>query len=243
MKNGFSVVPAIDIIDWDCVRLYKWDYDQKKCYTYSPLEMAKTYEEKWYSIIHLVDLDWAKAGKVINTQTLKDIIDNTNIDIEFGGWIRSIEELSNLFEIWIKYANIWSIAINDPRLFKSFIDRVWADKISVWVDIKDWEIKSAWWLEWSSLDRDEFIRELFDMWIRRINVTDISKDWTLTWPNFEMYEDIQSKFLSMEIIASWGVGTIEDVHKLKEIWISWSIVGKAIYEDKIDLDELSKLND
>ena len=239
--NNFQIIPAIDILDWKCVRLIQWDFDKKTEYNITPLETAKAFEKSWIKKIHLVDLDWARSEEIVNLDILCEIIDGTNLNVEFWWGIREKSDIYALIKTWVHEINIWSLAINSPDTLKEFISEFWSDKFTIWVDVFKWEVKISWWKKETWLQINDYLEKLVEMRVRKINITDIEHDWMLKSPNFTFYEDLVKKYPSLNIVASWWISSIEDIQRIKEIWCTWAIIWKAIYEWKITLEQLKML--
>ena len=235
-----NIIPAIDLIDGQCVRLTKGDYDKKKIYSSNPLEIALNFEKIGFKRLHLVDLDGAKAGKVINGDILKSICKNTLLEVDFGGGIKTDSDLEIVFEAGAKQATIGSLAVKEPQKMKEWILKYGADKFILGADVKEGKIAIGGWLETSDIDLIPFIQRYFDLGIRTVLCTDISKDGMLSGPAFELYEEIMKQFPDLNLIASGGVSNIEDIQKLCTLNIPSVVVGKAIYENRIDLVDLRK---
>ncbi|MFN5845169.1 MAG: 1-(5-phosphoribosyl)-5-[(5-phosphoribosylamino)methylideneamino]imidazole-4-carboxamide isomerase [Flavobacteriia bacterium] len=237
------IIPAIDLIDGKCVRLTKGEYDSKKVYSDNPLDMAKDFEQHGFQRLHLVDLDGAKAGKVINLPVLESICSNTGLKVDFGGGIKTDEELEKVLSAGADQVTIGSLAVKDPVKVKEWIVRYGADKIILGADVKEQMIAVSGWLETSTLELFDFIDCYYADGIRHVLCTDISKDGMLQGPAFSLYDDIMKNYPDLQLIASGGVSGIEDVRKLKAVGIPAVVIGKAIYEGRIDLKELASLND
>ncbi len=239
-----EIIPAIDIIDGKCVRLTQGDYTQKTIYNEKPLEVAKLFND-WEGIksLHLVDLDGAKKGKVVNLKVLEAIASETKLSVDFGGGIKTDEDIKSVFDAGAKKATIGSIAVKDEFLFLSWLLKYGADKILLGADVKDEKIAVGGWLETTQIDIYNFIRKYHDRPIQRINTifcTDIAKDGLLQGPSIELYSKIIETFPKLHLIASGGVSTVKDLEKLEEIGCSGAIVGKAIYERLISYEELQR---
>jgi len=234
------IIPAIDIIDGKCVRLSKGDYDTKKIYNENPVEVAKEFEEYGIQYLHLVDLDGAKAKKIINQKVIEDIAKNTNLIIDFGGGIRSEEDLQKAFDSGAKKVTLGSIAVVNPEMCLAWLEKFGAEKLILGADCLDRKIKTSGWLENSETDVVCFIKEYQKKGFREVVCTDISKDGMLQGPSTALYQEIIEN-LTIELIASGGISNIEDVQKMKEIGCAGTIIGKAIYEGRISLDQLSKI--
>lgn len=240
MTNNFSfdIIPAIDIIDGKCVRLSQGDYAQKIIYNEQPLEVAKMFEEIGIKRLHLVDLDGAKKGIVVNQKVLETIASKTNLIIDFGGGIKTDESIQSVFDAGAHLATLGSIAVKNKSLFFSWIKKYGANKIMLGADVKDEKIAVGGWLESTDISIIDFIDENISNGIENIFCTDISKDGLLQGPGIDLYKKIISHFSSIQLIASGGVSSINDLNELKTIGCSGVIVGKAIYEGRITIKEL-----
>lgn len=231
------IIPAIDIIDGKCVRLSKGDYDTKKIYNENPVEVAKEFEDFGIQYLHLVDLDGAKAKKIINQKVIENIAKNTNLIIDFGGGIRSEEDLQKAFDSGAKKVTLGSIAVVNPELCLAWLEKFGAEKLILGADCLDRKIKTSGWLENSETDVVDFIKEYQKKGFREVVCTDISKDGMLQGPSTVLYQEIIENS-TIELIASGGISNIEDVQKMKEIGCAGTIIGKAIYEGRISLEDL-----
>ena len=234
-----KIIPAIDIIDGKCVRLTKGDYSQKKIYNDNPLEVAKQFEEIGIKYLHLVDLDGAKAKHIINWKVLESIASETNLTIDFGGGVRSKEDLRIAFESGASKITAGSIAAKERETVIAWLDK-YGDKIILGADTIDEKVSINAWEVTTELPLIEYIREYWALGISSTIVTDISRDGVLTGPAFGLYKKIKSKIPKIELIASGGVSEIADVEKLNEQKIEGVIIGKAIYEGRIKLNELKR---
>lgn len=235
------IIPAIDIIDGKCVRLSQGDYAQKKVYNKNPLEVAKSFEGAGIQYLHLVDLDGAKAGKVVNWKVIESIANHTGLAVDFGGGIKTDDEISTLFSSGIKQVNLGSIAVKNPELVEKWIASHGTDKIILSADVRNELVSISGWLEDSGLSIMEFIRSYLAKGISYITCTDISTDGMLTGPNLQLYEKILVEFPDLRLIASGGVSNMNDLHQLKSLNLNGVIIGKAIYEGRIGIDELGTL--
>ncbi len=235
-----QLIPAIDIIDGKCVRLTQGDYNQKKIYNEHPLEVAKMFEGIGIKRLHLVDLDGAKKGEVVNLGVLEKIASKTTLIIDFGGGIKKEADMNRIFDAGAAIAAIGSIAVTKKELFFEWIKKYGPDKIFLGADVKDEKIAIGGWLETSSVFIFDFIAENMAQGITTIFCTDIYKDGLLGGPSIELYTAIKERFPLLNITASGGVASIEDLDKLSVIKCSGAIVGKAIYEGRIKLSELEK---
>ncbi|MFN3773413.1 1-(5-phosphoribosyl)-5-[(5-phosphoribosylamino)methylideneamino]imidazole-4-carboxamide isomerase [Cloacibacterium normanense] len=235
-----KIIPAIDIIDGKCVRLSKGDYDTKKIYNENPVEVAKEFEDFGIQYLHLVDLDGAKAKKIINQKVIENIAKNTNLIIDFGGGIRSEEDLQKAFDSGAKKVTLGSIAVVNPELCLAWLEKFGAEKLILGADCLDRKIKTSGWLENSETDVVDFIKEYQKKGFREVVCTDISKDGMLQGPSTALYQEIIGNS-TIELVASGGISNIEDVQKMKKIGCAGTIIGKAIYEGRISLEQLSKI--
>ena len=236
-----QIIPAIDIINGKCVRLTQGDYAQMKVYNENPLEVAKQFEDAGLARLHLVDLDGAKAGSVKNWRVLEDISRHTTLSIDFGGGIKQQSDLETVFNAGASFAAIGSLAVKSPDTFKSWIDIYGANKFLLGADVKDEKIAVSGWLETTDINLFDFIMDYTAKGITQVFCTDISKDGKLEGPATSLYEKIINHFPDLIFIASGGVSSIEDVIELKKIGCKGVIIGKAIYEGRITMEQLKKL--
>lgn len=238
-----EIIPAIDIIDGKCVRLVQGDYAQKTIYNESPLEVAKQFEAAGIQRLHLVDLDGAKAGVVQNWKVLELIAADTNLIIDFGGGIKHETDLKIVFDSGARFATIGSLAVNDAITFVEWLNKYGADHFFLGADVKDEKIAIGGWLETTQLSVFDFIKLYMVKGVKQIFCTDISKDGKLEGPSIELYQQILNQFPELHFVASGGVSCMDDLHTLKLIGCKGAIIGKAIYEGKITIEELSKFNE
>ena len=234
------IIPAIDIIDGKCVRLTKGDYTTKKIYNENPLEIAKSFEDNGIQFLHVVDLDGAKSNRIINYKILEKLASKTTLAIDFGGGLKSEKDVEIAFESGAKQITGGSIAAKNRSEFVGWINRFGAEKVILGADCKDRKIATDGWLEESDTDVIEFIQSYEENGIRDVISTDISKDGMLKGPSIKLYKDILNQ-TQVSLIASGGVSNINDLYRLKEIGCSGVIIGKAIYEGRITIKELSEL--
>ena len=234
------IMPAIDIIEGQCVRLTKGDYDTKKVYNENPLEVAKEFEDNGIQYLHLVDLDGAKSKHIVNYRILESIASKTNLKVDFGGGLKSDDDLRIAFECGANQITGGSIAANNPEVFLKWLSKYGSDKIILGADCKNRKIATNGWLEASELDVVDFIKNYESKGIDYVICTDIAKDGMLEGTSNELYKEIISKS-DVKLIASGGVSSIRDLEKVKEIGCEGAILGKAIYEGNITLKELQKL--
>lgn len=234
------IIPAIDIIDGKCVRLSQGDYGTKKIYNENPLEVAKEFEDYGIEYLHLVDLDGAKSKQIINYKTLEFIASKTNLKIDFGGGIKTNDDIRIAFECGTNQITGGSVAVQNPTLFQEWISRYGSEKIILGADAKDRKIATHGWLETSELDVIDFITTYTEKGIDYVICTDISKDGMLQGTSNELYTEILAS-ADVKLIASGGVSSIEDLIKVKELGCEGVILGKAIYEGKISLHDLREV--
>ena len=236
-----GLIPAIDIIDGKCVRLTQGDYSKKTIYHKNPLDVAKQFEDAGLTRLHLVDLDGAKAGAVKNWKVLEIIAGKTKLVIDFGGGIKTEKDVDIVFECGAALATVGSIAVKDEAAFTLWIDKFGANKFLLGADVKDEKIAINGWLETTDIWIYDFIEKYINKGIQQIFCTDVSKDGKMEGPSIDLYKNIISKFPSLFFIASGGVSSMADIDQLQEIGCKGVIIGKAIYEGKISLSELTKI--
>ena len=232
-----KIIPAIDIIDGKCVRLSKGDYNTKKIYNENPVEVAKEFESFGVQFLHLVDLDGAKSKHIVNAKVLEKISNETSLKIDFGGGLKTEKDIEIAFNSGAKQITIGSIAVQDPEFCYKIIEKYGSEKIILGADCENRKIKTSGWLEESTRDIIDFILEYQDNNIKNVICTDISKDGMLEGASTELYQEILEK-TKIQLVASGGISSIEDVYTMKEIGCSGTIIGKAIYENKISLNQL-----
>jgi phosphoribosylformimino-5-aminoimidazole carboxamide ribotide isomerase len=233
------IIPAIDIIDGKCVRLTQGDYAQKKIYNEDPLAVARSFEDAGLQYLHLVDLDGAKAGAVKNWSVVKAITSGTGLQVDFGGGIKKEEDITKLLDHGIGQVNLGSIAVKDPALVFRWIEKFGAGKIILSADVKNELVQISGWQENASVTIQDFIMDFEQHGIQYITCTDISTDGMLSGPNEALYKKLVGQFPAMKWIASGGVSSASDIEKLNAIGMHGVIIGKAIYEGKILLKELT----
>lgn len=238
-----KIVPAIDMIDGKCVRLTQGNYDAKKIYNEDPVEVAKEFEDYGIRRLHVVDLDGAKAGRIINYRTLERIASRTSLIIDFGGGVKSEDDLVIAFESGAQMVTGGSIAVNNPDEFTRWINKYGSDRIILGADAKDKKIAVGGWEETTSVDLIPFIKDYHEKGIVSVICTDISKDGMLQGPSIDLYKEIMDNIPYIKLIASGGVSNIADIELLQEMGIPSVIVGKAIYEGNIKLKDLIPFND
>lgn len=238
-----KIIPAIDIIDGKCVRLTQGDYDQKKIYNENPLEVAKEFEANGIKFLHLVDLDGAKSSGIVNWKVLNAITSQTNLKVDFGGGIKSEKDLEIAFDNGANQLNIGSTAVKDKELFLGWLGKYGSDKIILSADVKNEEIAVSGWQENSGINIFNFLADYIAKGINHVVCTDVSKDGTLQGTANELYSKILDQFPQIKLVASGGISKIEDVEALTKMPVYGVIIGKAIYENKIQLKDLRKYVD
>jgi len=234
------IIPAIDIIDGKCVRLTKGDYATQKTYNENPLEVARQFEDSGIQYLHLVDLDGARSSKIINHETLYTIASRTNLKIDFGGGLKSSTDLEIAFENGASQITAGSIAVNNEALVLEWVLKYGAEKIILGADCLDKKIATNGWLENSEIEVIDFIKKYRQHTVQTVICTDISKDGMLEGPSFNLYQEIL-KETTINLIASGGISSLDDLLALKLIGCEGAIIGKALYEGKINLKDLREL--
>ena len=237
-----QIIPAIDIIDGKCVRLTEGDYAQKTIYNENPLEVAKAFEAVGIQRLQLVDLDGAKAGAVKNWKVLESIAVNTKLVIDFGGGIKTDNDVAHVFERGASLATIGSIAVANPTLFLSWVNRYGAEKFFLGADVKDNLIAVNGWMQTSTITIESFLTDYLAHGITNIFCTDVSKDGRLEGPSIKLYQSLIQLFPNLKLVASGGVSSLQDLEALDAIGCAGAIVGKAIYENRISLASLQHFN-
>lgn len=232
------IIPAIDIINGKCVRLSKGDYNTKIIYNENPLEVAKMFENHGVKYLHLVDLDGAKASHIINHKVLETIAKNTKLKIDFGGGLKSDNDLRIAFESGAHQITGGSIAVKNREIFEKWIAEYGSDKIILGADANNEKVAVSGWLEDSNEDLVPFIQMYQSKGIQYVICTDIAKDGMLEGPSFELYAKILKEAKEIKLIASGGISTFEELPKLAEMGCEGTIIGKAIYEHKISMKEI-----
>ena len=231
------IIPAIDIIDGKCVRLSKGDYGTKKIYNQNPVEAAKEFESFGIKFLHLVDLDGARSKHIVNQKVLENIARETSLKIDFGGGLKTIEDIEIAFNSGAKQITIGSVAVQNPEFCFNLIEKYSSEKIILGADCENRKIKTSGWLKESDQDVIDFILYYQKKEIQNVICTDISKDGMLEGASEDLYKEILKK-TKIQLIASGGISCIEDVYKMKEIGCSGTIIGKAIYEGRVSLKQL-----
>ena len=237
-----DVIPAIDLIDGACVRLTKGDYSTKQVYEKDPIIMAKRFEDAGIKRLHLVDLDGAKAGKVVNLTVLENLVKETQLEIDFGGGIKTDEDLKSVLNAGARWLTIGSLAVKNPEKMKSWIQSYGPELFILGADVRDENIAISGWLETSNLHWDSFMLDYYQCGVRQFLCTDISRDGMLNGPAVDLYKEIMKRFPDCYLIASGGVSRKKDLIDLEEAKIPAVVLGKAIYEGRISLNEIMELS-
>ena len=235
-----ELIPAIDIINGQCVRLTKGDYDQKKVYNDDPAAVAKEFEQLGFRRLHIVDLDGAKSKHIVNDAVLRKITTETNLIVDFGGGIKAEEDIEKAFEAGASMVTVGSIAVTKPALFIQWLDKYGADKMILGADVRNGMISINGWKEDSKEELLPFLKKYIDAGVKNVLCTEISKDGTLQGPAVTLYKEVMKAYPQLHLIASGGVSQKEDIEELEREGIPAVVFGKAIYEGRIDLKELLK---
>lgn len=233
-----ELIPAIDIIDGKCVRLTKGDYDQKKVYNDDPVEVAKQFESLGFRRLHVVDLDGAKSKHIVNVDVLKAITSATNLIVDFGGGIKTDNDIELAFANGASLVTIGSIAVTQPELFASWLEKYGADRIILGADVRNGKISINGWKEDSAEDLLPFLKYYINKGVINVLCTEISKDGMLEGPATDLYKEVMAEYPKLNLIASGGISSNEDIKELNRYGIPSVVFGKAIYEGKIDMKEL-----
>lgn len=233
-----ELVPAIDMIEGKCVRLTQGDYDTQKIYNESPLEVAKQFQDAGVTRLHMVDLDGAKAGHIVNYRMLEKVASHTDLSIDFGGGLKSDDDLHIAFDCGAQMVTGGSIAVKNPDLFLRWITRYGSERIILGADAKEKKIAISGWKEGTAIDLIPFIKDYQSKGISKVICTDIARDGMLQGPAVKLYHEMQQEMPGLYVIASGGVSSMGDIERLEEANIPAVIFGKAIYEGRISLKEI-----
>jgi phosphoribosylformimino-5-aminoimidazole carboxamide ribotide isomerase len=236
------IIPAIDIINGKCVRLTKGDYAKQKIYNNNPVEVAKTFADLGFTRLHIVDLDGAKAGKMINMAVLEKIATATNMIIDFGGGVKHTRDVKAILNAGASMVSIGSLAVQEPDKLQSWLIQFGTSHFFIGADVLDNRVKINGWLQDGGISIFDFLDKLIKMGVTNIFCTDIAKDGMMGGPATELYKRILHKYPDIQLTASGGVSRLDDVKKLEETGCKGVIIGKAIYENRVTPDELIKLN-
>ena len=237
-----ELIPAIDIIDGKCVRLTKGDYGAKSVYG-EPIDMARQFASLGFKRLHMVDLDGAKSKHIVNDAVLRQITNETNLIVDFGGGIKTDEDIRKAFDAGASMVTIGSVAVTNPDLFQTWLQKYGAEHIILGADVRNGKISINGWKEDSDDELLTFLKRYVEMGVKNVLCTEISRDGTLSGPATLLYKDIMRIYPELHLIASGGIGSIEDIKDLNKAAIPAVVFGKAIYEGKIDLKELIQLKD
>lgn len=237
-----KIIPAIDIINGKCVRLTKGDYTQQKVYNENPVEVAKQFAGAGFKRLHIVDLDGAKAGVIMNMAVLENIAASVDMVIDFGGGVKKITDIEDILNAGASMVTIGSLAVKHTEVLEEWLMEFGVDNFLIGADFLNENVKISGWLQDGGINIFDFVGKMIDVGVTNIFCTDISKDGMMQGPAIELYKKIIEQYPEINLTASGGVSNIDDVKRLKEIGCSGVIIGKAIYENLVTLDELIKLN-
>lgn len=232
------IIPAIDIIGGKCVRLSQGEYDSKKVYHENPLDVAKMFQDNGVKYLHLVDLDGAKAKHVVNLKVLQEITSKTNLMVDFGGGIKSDDDIKSVFDNGAQQVTVGSVAVSNPEKLETWLSLYGSEKVILGADVKDGMVAISGWQTVSSLSLSGFIKEYVKKGVQYVICTDISKDGMLQGTSVDLYKELRLEFPQLKIIASGGVTNISELDELTKIGMDGAIIGKAIYEGTIKLSDL-----
>ncbi len=233
-----ELIPAIDIIDGKCVRLTKGDYAQKTVYADDPVAMAQRFEEAGFRRLHVVDLDGAKSRHIVNSQVLRRLKAQTSLTIDFGGGIKTDEDIETAFECGASMVTVGSVAVTQPELFSRWLAKYGSERMILGADVRNGLISINGWKEDSTEELLPFLKQYIDMGVKTVLCTEISKDGTLSGPAVALYREVMAAYPTLHLIASGGVSSVDDINELEAAGIPAVVFGKAIYEGRIDLKQL-----
>jgi len=232
------IIPAIDILHGKCVRLTQGDFGKVKIYSENPLEVAKQFQDADLEYLHVVDLEGAKKGSVVNWDVVAELQEKTALQIDFGGGVKTEEDVERLLQLDINQINIGSLAITEPEKFTEWLDKFGAENFILSADVKEEEVMINGWLEPTKFRLFDLVDQYVNHGLTYLTCTDISKDGMLKGPNLDLYKKLKDRFPKLKIIASGGITSLDDLHRLKSIQVDGAIIGKAIYEQRIKLEDL-----
>lgn len=232
------VIPAIDIIDGKCVRLTQGDFGKKKIFRDDPVEVAQEFENADLDCLHLVDLDGARKGKVVNWKVIRDIHEKTALSVDFGGGVKTEEEVEQLLDLGVHQINVGSLAVKEPDVFLGWLKKYGSENFVLSADVKGELVSINGWLEESKFRLFDFVNKFEQEGLEYLSCTDITTDGTLNGPNIGLYKKLVNRFPTLKIIASGGVSSMDDLRELKYTKVFGAIIGMALYEGKINLSEL-----
>ena len=237
---NIELIPAIDIINGQCVRLTNGDYEQKKIYNNNPAEVAREFERLGFKRLHVVDLDGAKSKHIVNDAVLKSITSSTNLIVDFGGGIKTEADIEKAFAAGAAMVTVGSIAVTQPELFMQWLEKYGAERMILGADVRNGKISINGWKEDSAEDLLPFLKQYVDKGVHNVLCTEISKDGTLSGPATDLYKQIMSEYPNLHLIASGGISSNEDIEELNCNNIPAVVFGKAFYEGRIDINKLLK---
>ena len=237
---NIELIPAIDIINGQCVRLTKGDYEQKKIYNNNPAEVAREFERLGFKRLHVVDLDGAKSKHIVNDAVLKSITSSTNLIVDFGGGIKTEADIEKAFAAGAAMVTVGSIAVTQPELFMQWLEKYGAERMILGADVRNGKLSINGWKEDSAEDLLPFLKQYVDKGVHNVLCTEISKDGTLSGPATDLYKQIMSEYPNLHLIASGGISSNEDIEELNCNNIPAVVFGKAFYEGRIDINKLLK---
>jgi phosphoribosylformimino-5-aminoimidazole carboxamide ribotide isomerase len=235
------IIPAIDILKGKCVRLTQGDFGKVKIYNEDPLEVALQFQDADLEYLHVVDLEGAKKGKIVNWDVIIELQEKTALQIDFGGGVKTEEDVERLLSLDINQINIGSLAITEPEKFTRWLDVYGAENFILSADVRNEYVMINGWLESTGLRLFDLVDQYIKLGLEHVTCTDISMDGMLSGPNFELYKNLKSRFPKLKITASGGVTSLDDLKALKSISIDGAIIGKALYEQKIKLEDLKSI--
>ena len=235
-----ELIPAIDIIDGQCVRLTRGDYDAKTTYSNDPTEVAMELQNLGFKRLHVVDLDGAKSHHIVNVDVLKDITSHTQLEVDFGGGIKTDQDIETAFECGAKMVTVGSVAVTSPTLFVDWLIKYGADRLILGADVRNGMVSINGWKQDSQQPLLPFLKYYVDRGVKNVLCTDISRDGTLSGPSLQLYIDVMEAYPSLHLIASGGVSSNEDILELDKNGIPAVVFGKAYYEGKIDISKLKE---
>lgn len=235
-----DIIPAIDLIEGQVVRLSQGDYNQQTTYSSNPLEVAKEFEDHGITRLHVVDLEGAKGEGIVNLKVLEKLASSTALVIDFGGGIKKEADLREAFDAGARYVTVGSIAVTEPDLVKEWISTFGSDRLILGADSKDRMIRTHGWLQESEAEVTTFIQSYVSAGLHTVICTDISKDGMLSGPSYELYGELLGSMPSLKLIASGGVSSILDLERLRDLEMDGAIIGRALYEGTITLEELAR---
>lgn len=235
-----KIIPAIDIIDGKCVRLTRGDFNQKKVYGADPLHVARQFEAAGISHLHLVDLDGARLKQVTNLEVLQQICAHTNLQVDFGGGVQSDNDIQKVWDAGANQVTGGSVAVKQPQLFRSWLRQYGAQRIILGADVIGEQIAISGWQEQTKITLWQFLEEHIELGIEYVICTDVDRDGLLQGPSLSLYKAIKARFPDLKVIASGGVSSLDDLKQLQSLDVYGAIIGKAIYESKISLDQLNQ---